>query len=393
MTYPYQAIIEGIPRKIFDVDAEGKYKLDGGQRLELNSPEPLPIRSRPLKRVAKLTFDGQGWFLDGESAKVCCIDAQMGRRAGREGRTEEQTMLELIRRLDALPLDDRWKIAGVAWFRERAGRVEGETAEDCEQRKEFLANRRGCETIEPLSPADRFKPVFLTDFGIASNYNSWTAGISKALGLQTDSASSANMLENGNPFLAGLDISTTQPIGPKPIEEAQAAASLLKNAGDEMMKKAKAVSSDLRAAAEQLAEVAEPLREMYKDQRLACAKADALKAKIPELVVDTIVSFHHASKLPTTDGLVKYLNSSGLATKLEAAGNGTSRATVGRWLATFKQIMRRRGLIQQTSRKAKSVADSTGGENISNAPSESGQPPADTRAQELPEGSEDGHDP
>jgi len=165
MTYPYQAIIEGTPRKIIDVDAEGKYMLDGGERLELHSPKALPIRSRPLKRVAKLRFDGKDWFLDGEDIKIRCIDAQTGRRAGREGRTEEQTILELMRILKAVPAADGHEITGAAWFDERAGRVEGETVKDCEQRKEFLANHGGCETIEPLPPADRFMPVLLTDFG------------------------------------------------------------------------------------------------------------------------------------------------------------------------------------------------------------------------------------
>ena len=89
----------------------------------------------------------------------------MGRRAGREGRTEEQTILELMRILKTVPAADGHEITGAAWFDERAGRVEGETAKDCEQRKEFLADRGGCDTIEPLSPANRLMPVLLTDFG------------------------------------------------------------------------------------------------------------------------------------------------------------------------------------------------------------------------------------
>jgi hypothetical protein len=148
--------------------------LDGGQLLELQSSETLPVRSRPLKKVAKLQFDGQGWLLDGKDAKACCVTAQMRRRAGREGRTAEQTMLELKRNLDAVPFEDRWKIVGVAWFGGRAGRVDGETAEDCAERKEFLTNRGGCEEIKPLDPADRFMPVFLTDCGIISHQSAAT---------------------------------------------------------------------------------------------------------------------------------------------------------------------------------------------------------------------------
>jgi len=175
--------------------------------------------------------------------------------------------------------------------------------------------------------------------------------------------------------------------------EAQAAANHLKNAADAAAKQIRAVNAELRASTEQLAEVAQPFREMYKDQRLAGTKSDALKAAIPELVVDTIVSFYHKSKLPTTDGLVKNLNSSGIATKLESAGHGTSRATVGRWLKDVKGIMRRRGLIQNTRSPKKNakgqLADNSAGvENFNSAANQSGLTSADTRTQELPEGSE-----
>lgn len=91
--------------------------------------------------------------------------------------------------------------------------------------------------------------------------------------------------------------------------------------------------------------------------------------------------------MPTTDGLVKYLNSSGDSTKLKSAGKGKSRATIGRWLTDFKAIMRRRGLIQNT-RSPKINAKDNPADNSDSAADQSGLTSADTRTQELPEGSE-----
>ena len=127
---------------------------------------------------------------------------------------------------------------------------------------------------------------------------------------------------------------------------------------------------------------------MYKDQRLAGAKADAWKAGIPELVVDYLASTYHTSKLPTTDGLVKYLNDSGFSTKLESVGSGTSRATVGRWLTDFKKIMRRRGLIQAARIRKTSVGQNPATNPVAND-DQTGLTSADTRTQELHEGFED----
>ena len=140
--------------------------------------------------------------------------------------------------------------------------------------------------------------------------NSWLQGLSAVLEAseQTPPDSLADTLEKGgNPYLAGLE---NIPVKPKGVE--QAAADHQKDAGDAAAKQIQAATSELRAATKQLAEVAQPFREMYKDQRLVGAKADAMKAGIPELVVDVIVSIYHKSKLPTTDGLVKYLNSWGI---------------------------------------------------------------------------------
>jgi hypothetical protein len=177
------------------------------------------------------------------------------------------------------------------------------------------------------------------------------------------------------------------PKGLNPEELAKTVVTNIKNAGDAAEGKIRAATSQLKGAIEELAKVAEPFREMYKDERLAGAKSEALKAGIPELVVDAIVSQYHKIKMPTTDGLIKYLNSSGISTKLEASDRGTSRSAIARWLGAFKGIMYNRGLIERTRLKRNS-----GGQNLeaNYAPDENktGRTSASTLEQELSEGSE-----
>ena len=163
-------------------------------------------------------------------------------------------------------------------------------------------------------------------------------------------------------------------------------SSNLTNAAHSAAAQIRAETSKLRATIETLKEVAQPFREMYKDPRLAGAKAEALKAGIPELVVDEIVSFYLKVKMPTTDGLMKSANTGGITTKLEAEGYGTSRASFGRWLANFKKILRQRGVIQAVGINPKS-AQKQQAVNFAKADA-SDQTAADTRAQELPEGSD-----
>ena len=158
------------------------------------------------------------------------------------------------------------------------------------------------------------------------------------------------------------------------------------NAANTAEKKIRAVTLELRATIERLEEVAQPFHEMYKDPRLAGAKAEALKAGIPELVVDEIVSIYLKFKMPTTDGLMKSANTGGITTKLEAGGRGTSRSSFGRWLADFKKILRRRGVIQGVSINPKSAQKQQA--VICAKADASDQTAADTRAQELPEGSD-----
>ena len=102
-----------------------------------------------------------------------------------------------------------------------------------------------------------------------------------------------------------------------------------------------------RAVAEEVKNVMAPYREMYKDERLSKAKADALRAAIPELVVDTIIKEFHLSKFPTIGTLMKRLGDSENMKKLKAGGHGTSRATIARWLKVVRKIMHQSGAIEK----------------------------------------------
>jgi hypothetical protein len=313
MTKPYEATIEGQKCGVNGFSEQGNLVLADGQhytfeRLNFNPPgqtagEPAgDIFGWPLLEVIKLRRESGDWFLNDEPLPL-----------QKWMRLESQRLY--TRR--GIPAQYRTLQAQIkaSWHRAKPG----------ELHPQYI-------TREILDVELRHLPSAVQE---QINGVAWFKHDDGADGWNT-------------PIL----LKSFRPLPPsaKPEEIAQAAASHLKNAGDAVAKQIRSVNSELRANTEQLAEVAQPFREMYKDQRLAGAKADALRAGIPELVVDVIVSFYHKSKLPTTDALVKYLNSSGDSTKLESAGQGTSRATIGRWLTEFKKIMRRRGLIQNSRR-------------------------------------------
>ena len=156
-------------------------------------------------------------------------------------------------------------------------------------------------------------------------------------------------------------------------------------------------SAQAIAAANEFKEATAPLREMYKDERLCKAKADALKADIPELVVDAIVSIYHTTKFPSKGTLMKNLGSSGGLKKLEAAGRGNSPATIARWLGKMRNIMTSYGHVEKyrsridvsANRPSDRLKDPV--EEVENVADdgEIGSTGRDTRGQELPEGSEE----
>jgi len=354
------------------VDSEWAGEIPGGV------PSNHPIQSTTLLEVATLQSDGNGgWLLNGHNLWPLQFLPAGCRLNG-------ITSSEVLR-------VHKGEIHAVAWVQSiSAGSITLQldtVLADWKTARKF--DQANVKSVIPDSFylnqfAGWSKPIWLTEFHqVGAAKETWLTGISKVLDPQPESVSVADILEKGgNVYLDGLK---NVPAKPKEVE--QAAADHQKNAGDAAAKQIQAATSELRAVTEQLAEVAQPFREMYKDQRLAGAKTDALKAGTPELVVDVIVRFYHTSKMPTTDGLVKYLNSSGDSTKLESAGKGTSRATIGRWLTDFKAIMRRRGLIQN-ARSPKINSKDNLADNSESAADQSGLTSADTRTQELPEGSE-----
>lgn len=137
-------------------------------------------------------------------------------------------------------------------------------------------------------------------------------------------------------------------IWPSPnSKEAQNVTERLGVVTDAAVQKIKTVILETRAAAEELKEAATPFREMYKDERLSKAKSEALKAGIPEVVVDAIVREYNLSKFPSGRGLYKRLLETGTCRQLERDGYGSSLQTVSRWHGTFRKIMVRFGLVDE----------------------------------------------
>ena len=64
MTTPYKAIVQKQSRTITGMDADGKYCLDGNEKLEITPLEPETFKAFTLREVAKLTFTGGRWLLD-----------------------------------------------------------------------------------------------------------------------------------------------------------------------------------------------------------------------------------------------------------------------------------------------------------------------------------------
>ncbi|MEI6195148.1 MAG: hypothetical protein WCS42_12545 [Verrucomicrobiota bacterium] len=170
MTASYATIIEGKSRDIIGMDADGKYLLNSDEKLWIKPFKKGEIaRSRTLKKVSKLTFTDGEWLLDGKSLKAQIITARMERHNSGEIHTVMRTLDWLY---EVLPEKGNPKINGVAWFQEGSKRFEGETAEDCAVRQDFLDSFHGADKFvvkPPLPPAKEFRPVLLSDFCITSH--------------------------------------------------------------------------------------------------------------------------------------------------------------------------------------------------------------------------------
>jgi hypothetical protein len=173
MPYPYNAIIKEKSRVITGMDADGKYCLDGNEKLEITPFEPETFRAFTLREVAKLTFTGGRWLLDERDITGRWFDGleKAGGVAGRmdsAAMTEMRTVHSLRQTLEGLSPEARTKIKGVAWFDEGFDKIEGETAESCKRQEDFLNGRDGGGyEIPPKPPAEEYRPVLLADFHVS----------------------------------------------------------------------------------------------------------------------------------------------------------------------------------------------------------------------------------
>lgn len=172
MTYPYTATIEGKLRKITGMDADD-YILDNDEKLWIKPlKEGETFRALTLEKVSKLTFTGGQWVLDGENVKSRYVGATIkSHESSGEARTEAETTFHLLEVLEEVSDEDRTKIKGVAWFRERYAEVDGETAKMCAVTNgdlDALAGIGSHKKRRPLPPAEGFRPVLLTDYQVSS---------------------------------------------------------------------------------------------------------------------------------------------------------------------------------------------------------------------------------
>ena len=108
---------------------------------------------------------------------------------------------------------------------------------------------------------------------------------------------------------------------------------------------------NFEAIAEAIKEAMAPAREMYKDERLQKAKAQAKIDGAPEIVIDEIVSCFHKSKFPSIGTLMINLGSSGQLKKLKEMELGNSRASIAYHLKIVRNIFIKKGLIQKPKKK------------------------------------------
>lgn len=146
------ARIEGESVEYCGYDEKGRLLLADGTRYEIAplDMDPGTFRSRPLWRIAKLSYDEDLWKLDGTSVdelifppamfsalvdllKAVKPEDRVNTPAPRttEGDTEILTLLELRDNLKAVTPEDRAKIVAVAWTEHHSRYYEGQ-AEDLE---------------------------------------------------------------------------------------------------------------------------------------------------------------------------------------------------------------------------------------------------------------------
>lgn len=345
MSTAYIATIEGTPRKVIGWKAHEVLILEGGTRcafarlgakerdclctLEgngqtVNGPEGEVTRFRLLE-VANLRLDSGDWFVNDES-----LSLQKWLRLESQRFYSKRGILAQHRDSTAIVK---------AVLRSKKGDFHPHywTRVFLEKRLKLIANKPQAQLVQAVAWFDHDDgaggwntPVLLTEFCQQINPDGLAA------------------------------------------KEANLAADNLRKASKDAAREIRSVNSEMRTGAEQIQAVAQPFREMYKDERMQPAKADALKAGVPELVVDVIVSLYYGGKFPTVDQLDKYLHNAGYSAKLKAAGLGSSRATIGRWLRDFRNILIRRGVVVGSRRQGpqqiqSDLADSSKADQVDEA--------------------------
>jgi hypothetical protein len=133
----------------------------------------------------------------------------------------------------------------------------------------------------------------------------------------------------------------------KHAKEMEIVTDRLQSVTNAAVEKLKAANVETRAVTEQLKEVSAPLREMYKDPSMAAVRTAAMREKVPDWIVDTIVSHHFKEGFPSKGILFKDLASSGGLEILKASDKGSSIQTIARWLGIVRRHMENRGFIEK----------------------------------------------
>ena len=170
MAYPYKTTVSGKSITITGMDSDGKYLLDGGEKLWIKPLKRETFRALKLKNVSKLTCVNDEWLLDGKNLKIRIFDATVKRHESSGKAHTEMCGLDRLRaELDALSVKDRAGVKGMASFVEHFDHVDGETAESCAVMNDDLAALTTADTHVkrlPMPPAKAFRPVLLTDYQI-----------------------------------------------------------------------------------------------------------------------------------------------------------------------------------------------------------------------------------
>ena len=105
--------------------------------------------------------------------------------------------------------------------------------------------------------------------------------------------------------------------------------------------------NQVHSATKAIKEVIEPITGMYVEPRMAEVRAKSVREKVPDWIVDMIVSRLFNDGFPSKGDLFKDLTASGGLKKLDDAGLGSSVATIARWLGIVHKHMEQSGFVEK----------------------------------------------